>query len=66
MLACADGPAFVPLKLESAPATVSASDGSAAVGGEIRIEISGVVLQLAADCSPDRAAALAAALKRAL
>lgn len=62
----ADGTAFVPLVLESAPAPVPASDASAAVDGEIRIEISGVVLHVAPDCSPDRAAALAAALKRAL
>jgi transposase len=64
--ACADGPSFVPLVLEPAPATVPASDGSAAADGEIRVEISGVVLHVGADCSPDRAAALAAALKRAL
>jgi transposase len=66
VLPCADGPAFVPLVLESAPAPVPVSDGSAAVGGELRIEISGVLLHVAPDCSPDRAAALAAALKRAL
>jgi transposase len=64
VLACADGPAFVPLVLESAPVPVS--DASAAVGCELRIEISGVLLHVAPDCSPDRAAALAAALKRAL
>ena len=32
----------------------------------IKIEIAGAVLHVASDCSPDRAAALAAALKRAL
>ena len=66
VLPCSNGPAFVPLVLESAPANVSASAGPMAEGGVIRIEISGAVLHVASDCSPDRAAALAAALKRAL
>ena len=66
VLPCADAPAFVPLVLESAPAPVSASGGPMAEGGVIRIEISGAVLHVAPDCSPDRAAALAAALRRAL
>ena len=66
VLPCADAPAFVPLVLESAPAPVSASGGPMAEGGVIRIEISGAVLHVAPDCSPDRAAALAAALKKVL
>ena len=66
VLPCADAPAFVPLVLESAPAPVPASGGPMAEGGVIRIEISGAVLHVAPDCSPDRAAALAAALKRVL
>ncbi len=34
--------------------------------GVVRIEIAGAVLHVAPDCSPDRVAALAAALKRVL
>ena len=64
VLPCADGPAFVPLVLELAGAPVSV--GLIAEAGVIKIEISGAVLHVAPDCSPDRAAALAAALKRAL
>ena len=57
-------PAFVPLVLESAttPDPVAAKTDV----GVIKIEIGGAVLHVAPDCSPDRAAALAAALKRAL
>ena len=66
VLPCAGAPAFVPLALESAPAPVSVSGGPMAEGGVIRIEISGAVLHVAPDCSPDRAAALATALKRVL
>ena len=59
-----DGPAFVPLMVEpmTAPHPVAAKTDV----GVIKIEIAGAVLHLASDCSPDRAAALAAALKMAL
>ena len=55
-------PAFVPLVIEP-----SISD-TAAVGGTgvIRVEICGAVLHVAPDCSPERVAALAAALRKAL
>ena len=59
-----DGPVFVPLTVE--PATVSEPIGTKTESGVVRIEIAGVVLHVAPDCSPDRAVALAAALKRAL
>ena len=56
--------AFVPLIVEPEarpePATRPADTAV------IEIEIAGAVLHVASDCSPDRAAALAAALKRAL
>jgi len=64
VLPCADGPAFVPLMVELAPA--SAAVGTMAEAGMIKIEIAGAVLHVALDCSPDRAAALASALKRVL
>ena len=64
VLPCAGGPAFVPLMLESAAA--AASGGLIAETGVIKIEISGAVLHVPSDCSPDRAAALATALKRVL
>ena len=56
--------AFVPLVLEQAatPDPVAAKTDV----GVIKIEIAGAVLHVATDCSPDRAAALVAALKRAL
>lgn len=57
-------PAFVPLVIEP-----SISDtATAAVGdtGVIRINICGAVLHVAPDCSPERVAALAAALRKAL
>jgi len=60
----ADGPAFVPLMME--PAAAPAPDGTMPQAGVVRIEIAGAVLHVAPDCSPDRAAALAAALKRVL
>jgi transposase len=66
VLPCADGPAFVPLVLEAAAAAASVLAGPIGEAGVIRIEISGAVLHVAADCSPDRAAALAAAWKRVL
>ena len=57
-----DGPAFVPLMLEpmALPQPVMATSEA----GVVRIEIAGAVLHVASDCSPERAAALAAALKR--
>ena len=56
--------AFVPLVLEqvATPDPVVAKTDV----GVIKIEIAGAVLHVAPDCSPDRAAALAAALTRAL
>ena len=57
-----DGPAFVPLMLEP----MSAPESVVAEGGVVKIEIAGAVLHVASDCSPERAAALAAALKRVL
>jgi transposase len=64
VLRCADGPSFVPLMVE--PAAASAVDETIMQSGVVRIEIAGAVLHVAPDCSPDRAAALAAALKRVL
>ena len=56
-------PSFVPLVVDpvASPGPVNAKTDTAV----IRIEISGAVLHVAPDCSPDRAAALAA-LKRVL
>ena len=61
VLPVADGPAFVPLMVEptNLPEPIL-------VTGVVKIEIAGAVLHVASDCSPERAAALAAALKRAL
>lgn len=59
-----DAPAFVPLMLE--PVAVPEPVVAMMEGGAVKIEISGAVLHVPPDCSPDRAAALAAALKRAL
>ena len=65
VLPCADDvPVFVPLMVGSA--AMSAPVGTMAEAGVIKIEISGVVLHVSSECSPDRAAALAAALKRVL
>jgi len=64
VLPCADGPAFVPLMVELAPA--SAPVGTMAETGVIKIEIAGAVLHVASDCSVNRVAALASALKRVL
>ena len=52
-------PAFVPLVFEPL------ADASADTG-VIRVEICGAVLHVMPDCSPDRAAALAAALRKVL
>ena len=59
-----DGRSFVPLVVE--PAAAPAPVGPMTRAGAVKIEISGVVLHVAPDCSPDHAAALVAALKRAL
>ena len=65
VLPCADDePVFVPLMME--PAAVPAPVGTMTESGVVRIEIAGAVLHVAPDCSADRAAALAAALKRVL
>ena len=57
-------PFFVPLVVEqvTVPGPVIVKTDT----GVIRVEIAGAVLHIAPDCNPDRAAALAAALKRAL
>lgn len=57
-------PAFVPLVIEPSISDTAA----AAMGGTgvIRVEICGAVLHVAPDCSPERVAALAAALRKAL
>lgn len=52
-------PAFVPLVIEPL------ADASADTG-VIRVEICGAVLHVMPDCSPERVAALAAALRKAL
>ncbi len=57
-------PSFVPLVVE--PVTVSRPVVAKTDIGVIRVEIAGAVLHVAPDCNPDRAAALAAALKRVL
>ncbi|MFT4015138.1 MAG: transposase [Paracoccus sp. (in: a-proteobacteria)] len=54
-------PTFVPLVIEPL-ADIAASAGT----GVIRVEICGAVLHVTPDCSPDRAAALAAALRKVL
>ena len=57
-------PTFVPLVIESlanSAATVASADT-----GVIRVEICGAVLHVTPDCSPERVAALAAALGKAL
>lgn len=59
-----DGADFVPVVVE--PMAVSSPAIPMTEAGALRIEISGVVLHVGSDCRPDRAAALAAALKRAL
>lgn len=57
-------PTFVPLVIEpSAPEAAAAAPVDTAV---IRVEICGAVLHVAPDCSPERATALAAALRKVL
>ena len=57
-------PTFVPLVIEPSISDTAA----AAVGGTgvIRVEICGAVLHVSPDCSPERAAALMAALRKVL
>ena len=55
-------PAFVPLVIEPSIFDTAAVGGT----GVIKVEICGAVLHVAPDCSPERAAALAAALRKAL
>jgi transposase len=64
VLSADSAPSFVPLVVEpvTVPVPVIAKTDTAV----IRIEIAGAVLHVAPDCSADRAAALAAALKRVL
>ena len=54
-------PAFVPLVIEPLVDAAGPADT-----GVIRVEICGAVLHVSPDCSPERAAALAAALRKAL
>ena len=54
-------PTFVPLVIEPFAAAAASADT-----GVIRVEICGAVLHVMPDCSPDRAAALAAALRKVL
>ena len=54
-------PAFVPLVIEP----LADASGSADTG-VIRVEICGAVLHVAPNCSPERAAALVAALRKVL
>ena len=55
---------FVPLVVE--PVTTPIPVVAKVDAGVVKIEIAGAVLHVASDCSPDRAAALAAALKMVL
>ena len=57
-------PSFVPLVVE--PVTAPGPAIAKTDTGAVRVEIAGAVLLVAPDCNPDRAAALAVALKRAL
>ena len=59
MVPVATAPTFVPLVIEPL------ADASADTG-VIRVEICGAVLHVMPDCSPERVAALAAALRKAL
>jgi transposase len=57
-------PTFVPLMIEpTAPDMAATAPADTAV---IRVDICGAVLHLAPGCSPERAAALAAALRKVL
>ena len=57
-------PTFVPLVIE--PLADAAAAAASADTGVIRVEICGAVLHVAPDCSPERVAALAVALRKAL
>ena len=57
-------PAFVPLVIE--PSAPDIADAAPSDTGVIRVEICGAVLHVAPDCSPERVAALAAVLRKAL
>ena len=54
-------PTFVPLVIEPFAAAAASADT-----GVIRVEICGAALHVAPDCSPERAATLAAALRKVL
>lgn len=58
-------PAFVPIMLDAPtdPAPTKATVAKAAA--ELRIEIGGAIVHVPADCPPERAAAVAAALRQA-
>ena len=64
VLSADSAPRFVPLVVE--PVTVSGPVIAKTDSAVIRIEICGAVLHVAPDCSPERAAALAAALRKVL
>ncbi len=57
-------PAFVPLVIEPLADVVAAA--ASIDTGVIRVEICGTVLHVAPNCSPERAAALVAALRKVL
>ena len=57
-------PTFVPLVIEPSPPDTAAA--APADTGVIRVDICGVVLHVTPDCNPERAAALAAALRKVL
>ena len=56
-------PAFVPLVIE--PLADPAAAAASADTGVISVEICGAVLHVSPECSPERAAALVAALRKA-
>jgi len=62
-LPAAQEPSVVPIMLGSSAAM---DCGALAAGADLRIEISGMVLHVPADCPAERAASMAAALRRAL
>lgn len=57
-------PTFVPLVIEPSPPDTAAA--APADTGVIRVDICGAVLHVTPDCNPERAAALAAALRKVL
>ena len=57
---------FVPLVIEPLADADADADAASADPGVIRVEICGAVLHVSPDCSPERAAALAAALRTVL